>query len=253
MKRNNILSYLLFALTALFPLFYLIRRVFLPGYIVLFDGWTICADVLHIILIVICSAMLIFRDKTVGRLAKVLLILSMMLLPVGRLLLAVSIEIKVTTWDSLLYLACVVVLVITVWIYVKATYLMIIETILFAVVMGISLLYCSFALMFSYEKIGDLADIPSPDGIHHIRVVEYGDDDNVDWRHKIVYSYDSTRSFSIGAFEFVKDWRRIEDFYLSEFDEKTQITFEDNGKIILKDKTYTYDGEKVTEPPEPPL
>lgn len=255
MKRNSILSYLLFGMTALFPLLYLVRRVFLPDYTVLFDGWMICADALHIILLGMCITMLVFKNKTVGRGAKVLLILSMMLLPVGRFLLAIITEKLPTTWESMLYLVCVVVLVITVWFYVKSPYLMIIEFLVFSLVMGFSLFFSGANYIFAFEKLGDLADIPSPDGIHHVRVVEYADDNNADWHHKIVYSYDSTQSFSVGAFEFMMDWHEVKDFYIENppFDENTDITFKDNGTITLKDKTYTYDGKEVTEPPEPPL
>lgn len=255
MKRNNILSYILFALTALFPTMYVLRRLFLPRYTVLFDGRMICADVLHIILLGMCITMLVFKDKNVGRVAKVLLILSMMLLPVGRFLLAKITEKLPATWESLLYLICVVVLVITVWFYVKSPYLMIIEFLVFSLVMGCSLFFSGANYIFAFEKLGDLADIPSPDEIHHLRVIEYADDDNRDWHHKIVYSYDSTHSFSVGVLEFIKDWREVEDFYEQSppFDENTDITFNDNGTITLKDKTYTYDGKRVTEPSEPPL
>lgn len=255
MKRNNILSYILFALTALFPTMYVLRRLFLPRYTVLFDGWMLCADVLHIILLGTCITMLVFKDKTVGRGAKVLLILSMMLLPVGRFLLAKITEKLPATWESLPYLICVVVLVITVWFYVKSPYLMIIEFLLFSLVMGCSLFFSGANYIFAFEKLGDLADIPSPDEIHHLRVIEYADDDNRDWHHKIVYSYDSTHSFSVGVLEFMKDWREVEDFYEQSppFDENTDITFNDNGTITLKNKTYTYDGKRVTEPSEPPL
>ena len=255
MKRNNILSYILFALTALFPTMYVLRRLFLPRYTVLFDGRMICADVLHIILLGMCITMLVFKDKTVGRGAKVLLILSMMLLPVGRLLLAKITEKLPATWESLLYLICVVVLVITVWFYVKSSYLMIIEFLVFSLVMGCSLFFSGANYIFAFEKLGDLADIPSPDEIHHLRVIEYADDDNRDWHHKIVYSYDSTHSFSVGVLEFMKDWREVEDFYEQSppFDDNTDITFNDNGTITLKDKTYTYDGKRVTEPSESPL
>lgn len=253
MKRNNILACLLFVLTALFPLFYLVRRVFLPDYTVLFDGWRIAAAGLHIILLGVCITMLFFKDKSVGRLAKVLLILSMMLLPVGRLLVAVSTEMKVTTSESLLYLAGVAGLVATAWVYVKATHLMITMITVFALVMGFSLSYSSFNFIFAFEKLGDLADIPAPDGIHHIRVIEYADDDNIDLHHKIVYSYDGTQSFSVGAVEFLKDFCTISDFYESEFDENTDISFEDRVTVTLIDKTYTYAGEQVTEPPLPPL
>lgn len=255
LKPNNILSYIIFALTVLFPLLYLVRRVFLPDYTVLFDGWMLCADALHIILLGVCIVMLVFKDKTVGRGAKVLLILSMMLLPVGRFLLAIITEKLPTTWESLLYLVCVVVLVITVWFYVKSPYLMIIEFLVFSLVMGFSLFFSGANYIFAFEKLGDLADIPSPDGIHHVRVVEYADDNNADWHHKIVYSYDSTQSFSVGVLEFIKDWREVEDFYEQSppFDENTDIMFNDNGTITVKDKTYTYNGERVTEPPEPPL
>lgn len=255
MKRNNILSYILFALTALFPTMYVLRRLFLPRYTVLFDGWMLCADVLHIILLGMCITMLVFKDKNVGRVAKVLLILSMMLLPVGRFLLAKITEKLPATWESLLYLICVVVLVITVWFYVKSPYLMIIEFLVFSLVMGCSLFFSGANYIFAFEKLGDLADIPSPDEIHHLRVIEYADDDNRDWHHKIVYSYDSTHSFSVGVLEFIKDWREVEDFYEQSppFDENTDIMFNDNGTITVKDKTYTYNGERVTEPPEPPL
>ena len=255
MKRNNILSYILFALTALFPTMYVLRRLFLPRYTVLFDGWMLCADVLHIILLGMCITMLVFKDKTVGRGAKVLLILSMMLLPVGRFLLAKITEKLPATWESLLYLICVVVLVITVWFYVKSSYLMIIEFLVFSLVMGCSLFFSGANYIFAFEKLGDLADIPSPDEIHHLRVIEYADDDNRDWHHKIVYSYDSTHSFSVGVLEFMKDWREVEDFYEQSppFDDNTDITFNDNGTITLKDKTYTYDGKRVTEPSESPL
>lgn len=255
MKRNNILSYILFALTALFPTMYVLRRLFLPRYTVLFDGRMICADVLNIIMIGICTAMLIFKDKRVGSVVKVLLIVALMLLPVGRFLLFTKTEVYPGNVDTLIYLAAIGVLIVTVWKYVKAPYLMILEIIAFCILMGLTLVFSMFSLMFSYGKIGDLAEIPSSDGIHHVRVVEYADDDNRDWHHKIVYSYDSTHSFSVGVLEFMKDWREVEDFYEQSppFDENTDITFNDNGTITLKDKTYTYDGKRVTEPSEPPL
>ena len=79
--------------------------------------------------------------------------------------------------------------------------------------------------------------------------------ENYTGRRSFDFSEDSTHSFSVGAFEFIKDWHEVKDFYWENppFDENTDITFKDNGTITLKDKTYTYDGKEVTEPPEPAL
>ena len=101
-------------------------------------------------------------------------------------------------------------------------------------------------------------------------MVEYADDDDVNWLYKAVYSYNSAESFSIGSIEFVKDWKFIEHYrnedgrkvlkdgvwieqHDTSLDENTDIMFNDNGTITVKDKTYTYNGERVTEPSEPPL
>lgn len=250
--RNNILSAVLFALTALFPTLYVLRRLFLPGYTVIFDGRMICADVLNIIMISICTAMLIFKDKRVGSVAKVLLIVALILLPVGRFLLFTKTEVYPGNVDTLIYLAAIGVLIVTVWKYVNAPYLMILEIIAFCILMGFTLVFSMFSLMFSYGYIGNLADIPSPDGVHHVRVVEYADDDVKDYRHKAVYVYNAADSFSVGPMEFMKDWHFIESTS-EKLDVNKDIVFKDNETITVKRNTYTYDGEKVTEPPEPPL
>lgn len=251
MKRNNILSYLLFGMTAVFPVVYLVVRLFLPDYTVLFNGLIICADVRNVIMIGICIAMLLFKDKTVGRAAKVLLIASLMLLPVSRLLMIWNTDVSVGTWDSVIYLFMIVILIVTVWKYIRVIPLMAAGIVVFSVVMGMSLFYSSVSLLFSYGKIGDIADIPSPDGIHHVRVVEYADDDVKDYHIKNVYVYNSEESFSIGPIEFLKDRKRIGEEH--EIDVDSQITFQDNGTFTVKDRTYTYGGKYVPEPSEPPL
>ncbi|MBQ9679791.1 MAG: hypothetical protein IJV48_03795 [Ruminococcus sp.] len=255
MKRNNLLFYVLFGMTAVFPIFYSCRRIFLHGYTVLFDGWIICADVRNIIMIGICTAMLIFKDKRAGRMAKILLIFSLMLLPVSRLLMIICFAEgyigTISTLDSVIYLSVIVILIVTAWIYIKANWLMTIEIIIFCVLLGISVFYSIFPLMFAYEKVSDVVDIPSPDGIHHVRVIEYADDDVKDWHIKVVFTYNSAESFSIGSMEFMKDYCLIDQDH--EIDIDSQITFQDNETITVKNKTYTYDGEYVAESPEPPL
>lgn len=252
MRRNNILSYILFSLTALFPTLYVLRRLFLPGYTVIFDGRMICADIMNIIMIGICTTMLIFKEKCVGSVAKVLLIVALMLLPVGRFLLFTKTEVYPGNVDTLIYLAAIGVLIVTVWKYVKAPYLMKLEIIAFCILMGLTLVFSMFSLMFSYGKIGDLADIPSSDEIHHVRVVEYADDDVKDYRHKAVYVYNAADSFSVGPMEFMKDWHFI--YITSEAIEvESDISFKDDGTVTVKKNTYTYGGKKVTEPSEPPL
>ena len=245
MKRNNILSYILFILSALFPVLFGIHHLFLSGYIVLFDGLIICADIRNIVMIGICAAMLIFRDKRVGRVAKALLVLSVMLLPVSRLLMIWFTEAYPGTWDSVIYLFVVVIMIVTVWMYIKVNWLMTVEVIIFSVLMGICVLYSTFALLFSYGKIGDVADISSTDGIHHVRVVEYEDDDVKDRHIKAVYAYNSAESFSIGPIEFMKDWHLIDE--CDDIDTDSQIAFQDNGTVTVQDRTFTYDGARVTD------
>lgn len=251
MRRNNILSYILFSLTALYPMLFAIRLLFLSGYTVLFDSLIICADARNIIMIGICIAMLIFKDKRVGRLAKVLLILSLMLLPVSRLLMIWFTEVTVGMWDSVIYLLLIAVMIVTVWKYVKANWLMTAEIILFCALMGISLFYSAVALLFAYGKMGEVADIPSPDGIHHIRVVGYEDDDVKSFHIKALYAYNNAESFSIGSVEFMKDRHLIYESHESDLD--SQISFRVNGTVTVLDRTYTFEGKHVPEPSEPPL
>lgn len=273
MKRNNILTYLLFALTAFFPVLYLGYSLFLKGYMILFESLTLWADVLNVLLIGICTAMLICKDKRLGKIATAMLILSVFLLPIDRYLMARILNksyIIPGTWETVLYLVAAIVMIVTACFYIKNEGLKILVALAFSIIFVFSGFFPLVSYVFSYQNPRDIADIPAPDGIHHVRVVEYADDDNVNWLYKAVYSYNSAESFSIGSIEFVKDWKFIEHYrnedgwkvfkdgvwieqHDTSFDENTDITFNDNGTITLKDKTYTYDGKEVTEPPEPPL
>lgn len=265
MKRNNILSYILFALTAFFPVLYVGYSLFLKDYTILFEKLTLWADVLNVALIGISAAMLSFKEKQISRIAKVMLILSAVLLPVGRFLMARVLYPSYVipgNLDTVIYIVTFIVLAITVYFYIQTEgskiIIVLIISVIFAVGGSLSLLH----YVFSYQKPRTIADIPSPDGVHHIRVIEYADDDNADWLYKAVFSYNSAESFSIGQVEFVKGWSYIEDYpeannpknrNSASLDERSDITFHNYGTITIKDKTYTYDGEPVTEPSEPPL
>lgn len=266
MKRNNILAYLLFALTAVLPVLYVCYKVFLPGYTVLFEGFLICADVLNVIMLGVCIAMLLFKDKSIGKAAMILLESAVVILPVSRNIMTALMYNTFTVTDDfavILYLALVVVMVITGFIYTKAIWMRAVMITLFTVTISCNLLYGSLSAMFGYQKTRDVADLPSPDGIHSARVIEYGDDDNRSWLYKAVFTYNSAQSFSIGPAELMKDWNFIDDYpeennlHLKEeespLDEDTQITWPADGEIRIQDRTYTYDGEKVTQPPEPPM
>lgn len=266
-KRNNLLSYLLFGMTAVFLILYIGYRLFLSDYSVLFDRWFICADVWNGVMIGVCIALLIFRDKRMGTAAKVLLISALLLLPTDRFLMVRMIDASYVvpgTWDTIVYLAAAIVLAVTVCFYIKTAAPKILAVLLFGIVFVIGGFFDLGSYLFSYEKIRDVADIPSPDGIHHVRVLEYADDDNRDWRLKAVFAYNSAESFSIGSIEFQKDWAYISQYneednpHLAFYDDtpldvNTQITFDDDGTVTIQEKTYTYDGEPVSEPPEPPL
>ena len=273
MKRNNILTYLLFALTAFFPVLYLGYSLFLKGYTILFKSLTLWADVLNVLLIGICTAMLIFKDKRIGKVATAMLILSVFLLPIDRYLMARILNksyIIPGKWETALYLVAAIVMIVTACFYIKNEGLKILVALAFSIIFVFSGFFPLVSYVFSYQNPRKIADIPAPDGIHHVRVVEYADDDNVNWLYKAVYSYNSAESFSIGSIEFMKDWKFIEHYrnedgwkvlkdgvwieqHDTSFDENTDITFNDNSTITIKDKTYTYDGKEVTEPPEPPL
>ena len=240
MKRNNILTYLLFALTAFFPVLYLGYSLFLKGYMILFESLTLWADVLNVLLIGICTAMLICKDKRLGKIATAMLILSVFLLPIDRYLMARILNksyIIPGTWETVLYLVAAIVMIVTACFYIKNEGLKI-------------LVALAFSIIFVFSSF-----FPAPDGIHHVRVVEYADDDNVNWLYKAVYSYNSAESFSIGSIEFVKDWKFIEHYrnedgwkvfkdgvwieqHDTSFDENTDITFNDNATITIKGRTY---------------
>ena len=118
MKRNNILSYILFALTAFFPVLYVGYSLFLNDYTILFDKLTLWADVLNVALIGISAAMLSFKEKQISRIAKVMLILSAVLLPVGRFLMARVLYPSYVipgNLDTVIYIVTFIVLAITVY------------------------------------------------------------------------------------------------------------------------------------------
>lgn len=258
MKRNNILTNLLFALTAFFPVLYLGYSLFLKGYTILFESLTLWADVLNVLLIGICTAMLIFKDKRLGKVATAMLILSVFLLPIDRYLMARVLNeayIIVGIWEIASYLVSAIVMIITVCFYIKNEGLRILVVLAFGIIFAFSGFHNFMVFMFSYGKPSNIADIPAPDGIHHVRVVEYADDDNVNWLYKAVYSYNSAESFSIGSIEFVKDWKFIEHYrnedgwkvlkdgvwieqHDTSFDENTDFTFNDNSTITIKGRTY---------------
>ena len=117
----------------------------------------------------------------------------------------------------------------------------------FSIIFVFSGFFPLVSYVFSYQNPRKIADIPAPDGIHHVRVIEYADDDNVNWLYKAVYSYNSAESFSISSIEFVKSWKFIEDYpeekdlhnwETGSLDENTDITFNDNGTITIKGRTY---------------
>lgn len=264
-KRNNILSCLLFILTALFPLLYLGRLLFLRDYTVLFERLTLWADILNVLLIGICTALLICKDKQIGRTPKVMLILSAVLLPVGRFLMARVLESSYLipgTWSTVIYLVTFIVLVMTICFFIKNKESKVIAILLIVIIFTVGGSLDVISYVFSFQNPRTIAEIPSPDGVHHIRVIEYADDDNENWLYKAVFSYNSAESFSIGSIEFMKDRAYIEDYpeaenphfrHRASLDENTDITFHDNGTITIKDITYTYSGEKVIAPDESPL
>ena len=259
MKKNHLFTYILFVLAAAFPVLYICCLIFLPGYTVCFESLKICAAVQNIIMLGVCIAMLISKERRIGRPAGILLSISLVLLPVSRYLMTVVLEnshIISHLWDALIYLALIIVMFITVIIYSKAEWPRIAAIVLFGILFVYSGFYGAVSWAFSYEKIRDVADIASPDGIHSVRVIEYADDDNRSWLYKAVYSYNSMESFSIGSVEFLKDWSYLNDYAedsVYALDENTQISWTDNGEIMIQDKTYSFDGEQVTEPPETPL
>lgn len=253
MKRNNILTYLLFALTAFFPVLYLGYSLFLKGYTILFKSLTLWADVLNVLLIGICTAMLIFKDKRSGKVATAMLILSVFLLPIDRYLMARILNksyIIPGTWETVLYLVAAIVMIVTACFYIKNEGLKILVALAFSIIFAFSGFHNFMVFMFSYGKPSNIADIPAPDGIHHVRVIEYAHYkhyENDSWLYKAVYSYNSAESFSIGPIEFVKDWKFIEDYpeekdlhnwETGSLDENTDITFNDNSTITIKGRTY---------------
>lgn len=258
MKRNNILTYILFALTAFFPVLYLGYSLFLKGYTILFKSLTLWADVLNVLLIGICTAMLIFKDKRIGKVATAMLILSVFLLPIDRYLMARILNesyIIPGTWETVLYLVAAIVMIVTACFYIKNEGLKILVALAFSIIFVFSGFFPLVSYVFSYQNPRDIADIPAPNGIHHVRVIEYADDDNVNWLYKAVYSYNSAESFSIGSIEFMKDWKFIEHYrnedgwkvlkdgvwieqHDTSFDENTDITFNDNSTITIKGRTY---------------
>jgi len=257
---------MLFALTAFFPLLYVGYKIFLPGYTVLFEGFLICADVQNVIMLGICIAMLIFRNKSAGRVAKILLGSSVVILPVSRSIMTAVMHYTYTVTDNLatiLYLASIVLMMITVFFYIKSVFIRVCVCILFALIMSCASFFNIVSLVFSSEKNRDIGEIPSPDGVYCARVIEYSDDDNRSWLSLAVFVYNRAQSFSIGPVEFMKEWEFINDYpennnpHLREGEQPldfiTQIEWTDNGEIRIQNKTYSYDGEQVTEPPEPPL
>ena len=250
MKRNNILAYILFALTVIFPVLYAGYLLFLKGYTILFDSLTVWADVLNVILIGICAAMLLFKDKRIGKIAAAMLIQSVFLLPINRYLMARVLNhsyIVVGTWDMIVYLAAAIVMIVTVCIYVKPEGLKIYAALFFCIIFAGSGSYTFMHYVFSYQNPREIAEIPAPDGIHHVRVIEFADDDNASWLYKGVFSYNSAESFSVGPIEFVKDWKSIakypeegnpHDGNTTSLDENTEIIFNDNATITIKGRTY---------------
>ena len=252
-KRNNILAYILFALSVPFSIMYAAYLIFLKDYTILFESLPIRADILNVIILGICTAMMIFKDKRIGKVALVLLSISVILLPVNRYLMACVLRSSYTLvgiWDTVIYLAAAVVMIITACFYTKNEGSKILAALLFSIIFVFSGCLTVGSYLFSYGKNRDIAEFPAPDGVHSVRVIEYADDDNDSWLYKAVFAYNSEESFSVGPVEFVKDFLIINHFRENSvpFDENTQITFPDNKTVKIQDEIYTYDGKRVIEP-----
>lgn len=245
MKRNNILTYILFALTAVFPVLYAGYSLFLKGYTILFESLTVWADVLNVLLIGICVAMLLFKDKRIGKVATAMLILSVFLLPIDRyLMICVLMKscIAVGILDIVIYHASAIIMIITACFYVKNKGLKILVVLVFSIIFAVSGFNNFIINLFGYQN-PRVTEISAPDGIHHVRVIEFTDYG----LYKVVYSYNSAESFSIGPIKFAKDWKFIEDYPeekdlhnwdTGSLDENTDITFNDNATITIKGRTY---------------
>lgn len=249
-KRNNILAYILFALSVPFPIMYIAYLIFLKDYTILFESLPIWADVLNVIMLGICTALLIFKDKSAGKPAKIMLGLSLIILPVSR---SIMIEIMIHTYmldtfTSILFLALIIEMIFTAFVYIKAVWARVFLCILLAVTMSYSAISSFPIHLFIYEKKSDICEITAPDNIHSIRVIEY-ESQNRTTLMKVVYAYNSVESFSVGPVEFVKDWYIIDDYKeeTRPLDENTQITFPDNETVKLQDEIYTYDGKRVAD------
>lgn len=254
MKRNNIIVGILFAFNLLCFVVYIFYKLFLPEYTLFFPGMDIFAAVLFSVMMILFLLLLFNKDRQLSKTHQVLLCVTVaVLIPLNKLFVALIIygaDYFESGWQAVIFILLLITAGVTVALYNSPTWLKAFALIAFIPLISLTAFYNVGLAMFTPTNAREIEFIDSPDGTHSVVITDYTDPGSIAERRD-AHVYDAAGSLKAGSISLRKNWK-----YLS----RVESPFEDDSIIWLSDsqvkvdsRIYNCDGERVTEPPEPPL
>ena len=233
MKRNNILSLILFIETLLLPTIIIVTSLFNYSLIIHNNG-LIYAIITTVIYYGTGIFLLINRKKGIGKIQEVFLCFTLLLNQINSLLFIFNIK---STLARILVASWFVMTIVLVAVYSKIIAL---ESTLYALSGILVLPICLFillgGLLSNFPTNIDLDCKISPDKTYCAELTDH--DQGALGGSTTLYVYKYDESFSIGSFEFRKEEKKIYDGRWCEF---PGLHWEDNEHLTLNGITYSMD------------